>query len=275
MRHRSSRRGRQYAAIPNSAMRDEALSIEARGMLALLMTYADDWVFNRSHLMKMAGIGRDKFQRIMAELKDAGYVEREAVRVEGGRVSGSTWLINDAPDREPENPAVGSTEGLKNRQPEKPTAGFSGPIRKPRSKNTNIEECVRPQAADDFERFWTVHPRPRDRDATHRAFTQAVAEGQTADVLIAAAEAYRRENAGNRSMYVCYSDNWLRDRRWKEHEPIEPACPTTGSGSVIDLFVKRIRAGQKVYGVSEQQRAELLSSGLVSPEELRRSGVQT
>ena len=38
MRERSQRLGRAYAAIPNAAMRDESISIEARGLLLLV-----DW----------------------------------------------------------------------------------------------------------------------------------------------------------------------------------------------------------------------------------------
>lgn len=138
MRHRSNRPHRTYAAIPNTALRDEKLSIEARGMLALLMTYSDDWTFNRDHLMKVAGIGRDKFQRIMRELMDAGYVRRQAVRGSEGKVAGSTWIIADDPNhRQPENPSLGE-----HRQPEKPTAGFSGPLRRSKEKKDHDLDLV-------------------------------------------------------------------------------------------------------------------------------------
>lgn len=80
MRERSSRPGRLYAAVPNDAMRDKRLSIEARGLLALLMTYSDEWVFIKEHLQEIAGIGRDKFERVMGELISEGYVERVLTR---------------------------------------------------------------------------------------------------------------------------------------------------------------------------------------------------
>lgn len=148
MRHRTTRPDRKYAAIPNEAMRDERLSIEARGLLALLMTYSDDWVFRRDHLMTVAGIGRDKFQNLMRELTEAGYVRRVSVRGEGGKLSGSQWQINDEPDRGPESQAVGSTEGLKNRPPVTPAAGKSGPLRRSTGKKTNLEEGTKAAAAD-------------------------------------------------------------------------------------------------------------------------------
>ena len=141
MRERSERQGRRYAAIPNAAMRDDRVSIDARGMLALLMTYADDWTFRRDHLMKVSGIGRDRFQRIMGELEDRGYVRRDRERGEDGRVSGSTWIIVDEPEiTEGLKTRSSVTEGLKNRPPVEPAAGESGPLRKTKIQEYKQEE---------------------------------------------------------------------------------------------------------------------------------------
>ncbi|WP_411956863.1 hypothetical protein [Paracoccus homiensis] len=158
MRQRSRRPDRKYAAIPNSAMRDPSISIAGRGLLALLMTYSDDWVFLVPKLQEICGVGRDKMRAMLSELEEAGYLVREAVRGDGGQLSGSTWVILDEPiggsfgggsegsqqddvpmndHRPPKNPAVGDTAPLKTRPPVEPTAGKSVPIRKPTCKKTN------------------------------------------------------------------------------------------------------------------------------------------
>lgn len=98
MRNRSTRPNRAYAAIPNAAMRDEGLSLEARGLLALMMTYSDDWTFYVPQLQKTAKVGRDVMRRLLKELEQAGYVVREVGRGENNRLSGSEWVINDDPD---------------------------------------------------------------------------------------------------------------------------------------------------------------------------------
>lgn len=147
MRQRSSRPKRMYAAIPNAAMRDETISIEARGLLALLMTYSDDWEFNKTHLRQVTGLGRDKFENAMGELRRVGYVELVKNRGENGQLTGSTWVIRD--DRTPENPGVG-TEALKNRGPEKPSPGESAYIRRTTLKKNNIEEPQTPEGHDLF-----------------------------------------------------------------------------------------------------------------------------
>ena len=138
MRERSSRPGRKYAAIPNDAMRDKRLSAEARGTLALLMTYSDDWLFRRDHLMDMLGMGREKFQRVMKELSDTGYVSLTPIRGDGGHMEGTTWVINDDPTESLKTRL--SADSLKNRQPVEPTAGETDPLRIPKGKKTKREE---------------------------------------------------------------------------------------------------------------------------------------
>lgn len=146
MRERSSRPGRLYAAIPNEVMRDAEISMEARGLLALLMTYSDEWEFRKDHLLEVTKWGRDKFERHMGELVSAGYVERVQTREEGtGKLLGSSWIIRD--DRGPENQGVGDTEALKNRPTVKPTHGESAPIR----KNKREEEQTGRNIKGDFE----------------------------------------------------------------------------------------------------------------------------
>ena len=149
-------------------------------MLALLMSYSDDWEFKKDHLIQVTGMGRDKFERAMGELRKAGYVDLVQARDEGGRLLGTTWVIKD--DRGPENPVLGDTEALKNRAPAEPCPGKSAPIRIPIEKKTKREEHNAPEGAlfpedeipevkDDkqkvdeaFTRFWASYPPKRRTD---------------------------------------------------------------------------------------------------------------
>ena len=155
MRHHSNRPDRQYAAIPNAAMRDEHLSIGARGLLALLMTYADNWTFRRDHLMQVVGVGKDKFGRLMSELIEAGYVSHDYLHDERGRMTGRTWVINDQPGSTVvrKKPTTDNTVVRENRRPENPSSGESAPIRKPRHKKTNGKVTTN-QPTDEFSEKW-------------------------------------------------------------------------------------------------------------------------
>ncbi len=133
MRVQSKRPDRLYTAVPNGAMRDKRLSAEARGTLAYLMSFADDWQFYMSVVADDMGMGRDKLQRVMAELKAAGYVSLEQFRGESGHLSGSTWVITDNP---------GTTDSLKIPLPVNPTPGESAP-----KKNNKQEEQKKEHSA--------------------------------------------------------------------------------------------------------------------------------
>lgn len=240
MRHRTHRPNRHYAAIPNAAMRDETLSIEARGMLALLMTYADNWRFRADHLAKVARVGRDKLTRIMRELDAAGYIKRERIRASDGTVHGSEWLIIDEPDRDTENQVVGDTEALKTRDPEKPTPGKSAHIRNSTSSEESQFVCENPHPL--FPEFWKVYPRAQKREKAERAFSKAVRDGADPAHIIAAAKAYSAENDGNGRQYLALPENWLRDRRWRDHPDAKPASGSDAEGKWKDLIEKGLQS---------------------------------
>jgi hypothetical protein len=108
----------EFAIIPNKAMRDKRLSAEARGLLGYLMTHSDNWEFNFEVVRKAMGggtvkseaIGREKLQRMIRELIEAGYLKRTPRRIDGV-MRGQDWEIVDDPEspisRVSENPTVG------------------------------------------------------------------------------------------------------------------------------------------------------------------------
>lgn len=232
-RVRSKREGRQYAAIPNAAMRDKAVSLEARGMLALMMGYSDDWVFYRSHLMDVAGIGREKFQRIMAELQAAGYVTRETLRGPGGHVAGTTYVIHDDPSASTEGLKTRlSAEGLKNRPPVEPTAGKPGPIRKPDSEALPTKEEDQTLSHDLFsasgeteklgttdelfDEFWSLYPRrPNESKKDARAKFRIALRKVSWETLRAAVVAYAASRKGEDPRYTAMAETWLNKERWQ------------------------------------------------------------
>lgn len=321
MRQRSKRQGRAYAAIPNAAMRDTRISIEARGLLALLMTYSDDWTFVVDHLQQVTGCGRDKMRGMLKELAAAGYVVREVLRGKGGHVAGTEWMIVDDPataahgvqpeceaqdggeqaenqsdHRPPENPSIGVTDPLKNRQPVEPTAGKSAPIRRTISKNTKSKNTPNPSTGsgagcagfsdDDFEKFWAEFPEPVERDAARKAFGKVIAEGEaSAEDLIIAAGRYAASGQVDRG-YVMKPANWLLRGSWREPAPADPPSPSPSDArlpphadvdvdAVARSWVGPVKAGRTyaASGIKPAIASHMVATGLVTQAELRRVGV--
>ena len=91
------------------------------------------------HLEKTFDIGARKMQRIMRELRDAGYAQLSDSHAVNGRFGGKKWVVFEIPDgasaklqsapidllsetgnRQPGKPSVGARTD----SPGKPTAGF-------------------------------------------------------------------------------------------------------------------------------------------------------
>lgn len=68
--------GRPWTAIPRELLRDERLSLKARGALVTLLSHDAGWVRSAiGILMREARCGRDAAKAAMAELREAGYAE--------------------------------------------------------------------------------------------------------------------------------------------------------------------------------------------------------
>lgn len=111
---RVRRRTHRFTTVSTELAHDTRISIEARGMVLVLCSFTENWVFRSSHLRKLMGVGKDKYQRMVRELKEFGYLSIEPVSGGAGRFEGWDWIIEDRPHRKPENPASGKPGQLRN-----------------------------------------------------------------------------------------------------------------------------------------------------------------
>lgn len=89
-------RNARYAAIPNHVFEDMRLSMEARWLLGYLLSKPDNWTVVQKDIANKGGCGRDKARKMIAELVDAGYAEKEQAR-DAGRFGGMSLVIYDEP----------------------------------------------------------------------------------------------------------------------------------------------------------------------------------
>ena len=71
----TKKRGR-YLVADAEVFEDKTLSFGARGLMAYLLTKPDNWEVRMSQLISASPAKRVATQRMMKELKDAGYVRR-------------------------------------------------------------------------------------------------------------------------------------------------------------------------------------------------------
>lgn len=75
----------------------------------------------------------------------------------------------------------------------------------------------------EYGNFWLLHPKSKNPDDTLDLWKAAVASGVDPKEITAAAVAYAKEKTGEPYRFIKQSDNWLRERRYKDK--FEPEAP--------------------------------------------------
>lgn len=155
-------------------------------------------------------------------------------------------------------------------------------VREPLREPVVFSASEAAKMAEAFERYWQEHPRPRDREKTERLFREAVGSGVNPDWVTRAATKYARENAKNKRMYLVYSDNWLRDKRWHDYPECADGVKLPVATSDADPLAATARfMAEKIKGkayvapsaVSSTMARYMVERGLVSSADLREVGV--
>ena len=118
-----------FTQIPNSILRDDRLSIEARGLISFMISMDDDWQFYRADIMKRCKIGKAKYTRIVGELKQFNYLLIKPRR-DGNLLSGYEWIITDGSGVPETSP------------PEKQVSRKPDHIRTTTNKNNKVKEGI-------------------------------------------------------------------------------------------------------------------------------------
>lgn len=99
MIRRSPRPDSGYLQIRNDVLRDQRLSYRARGLLAAMLSYPDNWRFDRDWLAAQSpGEGRDAIGAALQELERAGYLVRTRIRLPNGRFGWEHTLFETSQD---------------------------------------------------------------------------------------------------------------------------------------------------------------------------------
>ena len=109
-----------YTVLPNRVLRDETLTLQAKGLFCMMASFPEGWDFTTKGLAKVAGCGRDKITAALKNLSESGYLLREQGHSKSGRFESNIFILYDekiAPL--PENPATEKT-APENPSPEKP-----------------------------------------------------------------------------------------------------------------------------------------------------------
>lgn len=110
---------KNFTQISNSALRRKELSLKARGLLAYMLSFSDEWDFSVSHIVRESGEREKSVRAALSELEAAGYVRHSPIRSEEGKFVTVRYDVFETPDLRAETVSDISAETENTEQTEK------------------------------------------------------------------------------------------------------------------------------------------------------------
>jgi hypothetical protein len=98
--------------MSNCHLKDKTLSLKSKGLLSLMLSLPDDWNYTTRGLASICKEGVDSIGAALRELESAGYIIRNRLRDEKGRIADTEYVIyerprNPGPEPDSDNPHTG------------------------------------------------------------------------------------------------------------------------------------------------------------------------
>lgn len=87
-----------FSIIPNTYLRDERVSLKARGLMTTMLYLPDSWDFSVAGLTKLIPDGEASIKTSMKELEQCGYIVKEQIRGANGKFGRFIYHVIVEPD---------------------------------------------------------------------------------------------------------------------------------------------------------------------------------
>ena len=98
-----------YTVMANHHLRDDQLSLKAKGLLSVMLSLPADWDYTLAGLAHISKEGVDAIRAAVNELVNAGYIIRSRRRNEAGQLSDTEYVIYESPQNKESEKAVVTT----------------------------------------------------------------------------------------------------------------------------------------------------------------------
>ena len=170
---------RDYTVMSNYHLRDERLSLKAKGLLSQMLSLPENWDYTLSGLSHINRESKDAIRSAVNELEKAGYVERRQTTDAQGKFSGNEYIIHEYP--------TGTEPSSENPSSDNPTTG-KPTTEKPSSENpTQINTDKLIQEKENTDQSNTHSFFPSERTTEGQDLRRAIREQIEYDFL---AESY-------------------------------------------------------------------------------------
>ena len=94
-------RTRDYTVMSNYHLKDTTLSLKAKGLLSMFLSFPDDWNYSTRGLAAICKEGVEAIGNTIKELEKAGYIVRRKLRGSNGRITDTEYVIYEQPQEPP------------------------------------------------------------------------------------------------------------------------------------------------------------------------------
>ena len=191
-----------YVIVDKAFLLNEKISLKAKGLLALMLSYPDNWQFYKAEIVQHTTDKENSLNSGLKELIENGYIVRKQRKDENGKFEGYEYHVYEKPSTEKPSTENPSTE---NPSTEKPST--ENPIL---LNNKNTKTTPSPELVSEFKEWYSKYPHPRNEQQTMKNYIKA-RKTYSAEQLMTALNNYLAEIEEQHTdkRYIKHSTNFV------------------------------------------------------------------
>ena len=235
-----------YVIVDKAFLLNEKISLKAKGLLALLLSYPDNWQFYEAEIVQHAADKANSLSSGLKELIENGYIVRKLGKDETGKFKGYEYHIYEKPITEKpitEKPITENSVLLNNKD-----------TKNKDTKNKNTKTASSPELASEFKEWYSKYPHPRNEQQTMKNYIKA-RKTYSAEQLMTALNNYLAEIEEQHTdkRYIKHSTNFVGQEQAFVDYLDTPAQPVL-TEETDDSYIATIEAEDPEYAARLRRR---------------------
>ena len=240
-----------YVIVDKAFLLNEKISLKAKGLLALLLSYPDNWQFYEAEIVQHAADKANSLSSGLKELIENGYIVRKLGKDETGKFKGYEYHIYEKPITEK---PIMEKPIMENPITEKPITENSVLLNNKDTKNKNTKTASSPELASEFKEWYSKYPHPRNEQQTMKNYIKA-RKTYSAEQLMTALNNYLAEIEEQHTdkRYIKHSTNFVGQEQAFVDYLDTPAQPVL-TEETDDSYIATIEAEDPEYAARLRRR---------------------
>ena len=201
-----------YVIVDKAFLLNEKISLKAKGLLALMLSYPDNWQFYKAEIVQHTTDKENSLNSGLKELIENGYIVRKQRKDENGKFEGYEYHVYEKPSTEKPSTENPSTENPSTEKPstENPILLNNKNTKNKNTKNKNTKTTPSPELVSEFKEWYSKYPHPRNEQQTMKNYIKA-RKTYSAEQLMTALNNYLAEIEEQHTdkRYIKHSTNFV------------------------------------------------------------------